>query len=98
MRTQNMTGGGHLTRCAFGSEVRLQLDVDLRSCIRSVDMSTDFDNVFCGLNPAPGKLRLAAGGIGWKQNEGGDKPVTVPANEMRHGEWIRSDSFSNRKL
>lgn len=58
-------------------------------------MSTDFENVFCGLNPAPGKLRLAAGGIGWKQNEGGDKPVTVPADQMRHGEWIRCVHFDD---
>lgn len=52
-------------------------------------MSTDFENVYCGLNPSPGKLRLAVGGVGWKQNEGGDKPVTVGAGDMRYGEWIR---------
>ncbi|KAG9035886.1 FACT complex subunit [Tulasnella sp. JGI-2019a] len=47
-----------------------------------------FENIYHGLGMKPGKIRLAAAGLGWKSSEG-EETVTVPADSIKYMQWMR---------
>ncbi|KAG8884370.1 FACT complex subunit [Tulasnella sp. 331] len=47
-----------------------------------------FENIYHGLGTKPGKIRLAAAGLGWKSGEG-EETVTVPADSIKYMQWMR---------
>ncbi len=51
----------------------------------------EFDQIFCGsgLPSAPGKLKLAEPGLGWKDSDSG-KIITVHGHEIKRTQWLRS--------
>ncbi|KAG0141267.1 hypothetical protein CROQUDRAFT_664094 [Cronartium quercuum f. sp. fusiforme G11] len=52
----------------------------------------EFENIFRGLNRTPGKLRLAASGLGWKSSEkSSDSPnvMTVGKEDFKWAQWIK---------
>ncbi|KAK9764011.1 FACT complex subunit [Basidiobolus ranarum] len=50
---------------------------------------TQFDNIYLGLQPTPGRLRLVDSGIGWKATVG-EKIFTIPVAEIRKLYWLRA--------
>ncbi|KAH9819073.1 structure-specific recognition protein-domain-containing protein [Melampsora americana] len=48
----------------------------------------DFENIFRGLGTTPGKLRLAASGLGWKPVDS-NPVVTVSKDEIKWVQWIK---------
>ncbi|KAN0062646.1 FACT complex subunit [Thecaphora frezii] len=53
--------------------------------------TTQWDNIFHGLDSTPGKLRMSQGGLGWKPIGGTapDATVTIPADHMHSFHWVR---------
>ncbi|KAJ3088556.1 FACT complex subunit [Quaeritorhiza haematococci] len=52
----------------------------------------EFDNIYLGGKAgitAPGKMKLAEAGIGWKEAATG-KIITIPANEIKRLSWLRA--------
>ncbi|PWN47672.1 putative POB3-protein that binds to DNA polymerase I, partial [Violaceomyces palustris] len=52
-------------------------------------MTTQWDNVFHGLDQTPGKLRMSQGGLGWKPSTEGGATITIAADQMQSFAWIR---------
>ncbi|KAF8511603.1 structure-specific recognition protein-domain-containing protein [Gautieria morchelliformis] len=54
-------------------------------------MAQQIDNIYSGLSPEVGKLRIGPQGVAWKPLEGdGDaKSVMVPAADIKWAEWLR---------
>ncbi|EPQ26801.1 uncharacterized protein PFL1_05779 [Pseudozyma flocculosa PF-1] len=52
--------------------------------------TTQWDNIFHGLDTTAGKLRMSSGGLGWKPI-GGDASatITIPADHMHAFHWVR---------
>ncbi|KAL9940812.1 hypothetical protein V8E36_000300 [Tilletia maclaganii] len=48
-----------------------------------------FDGLFLGLSPQSGRLRLAAGGLGYKPPGEGSKAITVPADNLDEFHWVK---------
>ncbi|SCV68203.1 BQ2448_324 [Microbotryum intermedium] len=53
-------------------------------------MSTaQFESIFHGLGPTPGKLRIAPSGLGWKSSDERESVITVPSSDIKWIQWIR---------
>ncbi|KAK4049309.1 FACT complex subunit [Microbotryomycetes sp. JL201] len=53
-------------------------------------MSTaQFENIYLGLNPTPGKLRIAQSGLGWKSSDEKESVTTVPSSDIKWISWTR---------
>ncbi|SCZ89982.1 BZ3500_MvSof-1268-A1-R1_Chr1-3g01704 [Microbotryum saponariae] len=53
-------------------------------------MSTaQFESIFHGLGPTPGKLRIAPSGLGWKSSDEKESVITVPSSDIKWIQWIR---------
>ncbi|SOV01675.1 FACT complex subunit POB3 [Ustilago sp. UG-2017a] len=51
--------------------------------------TTQWENIFHGLDTTPGKLRMSQGGLGWKPSVGEGGTITIPADQMASFQWIR---------
>ena len=51
--------------------------------------TTQWENIFHGLDTTPGKLRMSQGGLGWKPSVGEGTTITIPADHMASFQWIR---------
>ncbi|BGP20140.1 hypothetical protein JCM10213_000775 [Rhodosporidiobolus nylandii] len=51
--------------------------------------TAQFEQVYHGLGPAPGKLRIAPSGLGWKSSDENEAVVTVPGSDIKWISWIR---------
>ncbi|GAA6039203.1 hypothetical protein JCM8097_000468 [Rhodosporidiobolus ruineniae] len=51
--------------------------------------TAQFESIFHGLGPAPGKLRIAPSGLGWKSSDENEAVVTVPGSDIKYIAWIR---------
>ncbi|PWY99997.1 putative POB3-protein that binds to DNA polymerase I [Testicularia cyperi] len=51
--------------------------------------TTQWDNIFHGLDATPGKLRMSQGGLGWKPSVGEGTTITIPADQMASFQWVR---------
>ncbi|KAK0522088.1 FACT complex subunit [Tilletia horrida] len=48
-----------------------------------------FDGLFLGLSAQTGRMRLAAGGLGYKASGEGSKAITVPADNLDEFHWVK---------
>ncbi|KAK0563294.1 FACT complex subunit [Tilletia horrida] len=48
-----------------------------------------FDGLFLGLSPQSGRMRIAAGGIGYKASGENSKAITVPADNIVDFSWVK---------
>ncbi|EKM51652.1 uncharacterized protein PHACADRAFT_177070 [Phanerochaete carnosa HHB-10118-sp] len=51
-------------------------------------MTTQFDNIYHGLSPEAGKLRIAVSGMAWR-GEDSQQTIAIPQDEMKWAQWIR---------
>ncbi|GAA5874984.1 hypothetical protein JCM16303_004968 [Sporobolomyces ruberrimus] len=51
--------------------------------------TAQFEQIYHGLGPAPGKLRIAQSGLGWKSSDDNEAVVTVPGSDIKWIQWIR---------
>ncbi|BGP11492.1 FACT complex subunit POB3 [Rhodotorula toruloides] len=51
--------------------------------------TAQFESIYHGLSPTPGKLRIAPSGLGWKSSDENESVVTVPGAEIKWIQWIR---------
>ncbi|GJE99834.1 structure-specific recognition protein-domain-containing protein [Phanerochaete sordida] len=51
-------------------------------------MTTQFDNIYHGLSPEVGKLRIAASGMAWR-GEDSQQTIAIPQDEMKWAQWVR---------
>ncbi|GAA5892755.1 hypothetical protein JCM6882_000573 [Rhodosporidiobolus microsporus] len=51
--------------------------------------TAQFETIYHGLGPAPGKLRIAPSGLGWKSSDEKEAVVTVPGSDIKWISWIR---------
>ncbi|CDR98932.1 hypothetical protein [Sporisorium scitamineum] len=51
--------------------------------------TTQWENIYHGLDTTPGKLRMSQGGLGWKPSVGEGSTITIPADQMASFQWIR---------
>ncbi|GAA5820920.1 hypothetical protein JCM11251_001876 [Rhodosporidiobolus azoricus] len=51
--------------------------------------TAQFENIYHGLGPSPGKLRIAPSGLGWKSSDEKEPVVTVPGSDIKWISWIR---------
>ncbi|GAA5958801.1 hypothetical protein JCM21900_004768 [Sporobolomyces salmonicolor] len=51
--------------------------------------TAQFEHIYHGLGPAPGKLRIAQSGLGWKSSDENESVVTVPGSDIKWIQWIR---------
>ncbi|GAA5833091.1 hypothetical protein JCM3766R1_001389 [Sporobolomyces carnicolor] len=51
--------------------------------------TAQFEQIYHGLGPAPGKLRIAQSGLGWKSSDENEAVVTVPGSDIKWIQWIR---------
>ncbi|GAA5841007.1 hypothetical protein JCM5353_004872 [Sporobolomyces roseus] len=51
--------------------------------------TAQFEQIYHGLGPAAGKLRIAQSGLGWKSSDDNESVVTVPGSDIKWIQWIR---------
>ncbi|GAA6060442.1 hypothetical protein JCM10212_000035 [Sporobolomyces blumeae] len=51
--------------------------------------TAQFEQIYHGLGPASGKLRIAQSGLGWKSSDDNESVVTVPGSDIKWIQWIR---------
>ncbi len=51
--------------------------------------TTQWENIYHGLDSTPGKLRMSQGGLGWKPSVGEGSTITIPADQMASFQWVR---------
>ncbi|GAA5956646.1 hypothetical protein JCM8115_000636 [Rhodotorula mucilaginosa] len=51
--------------------------------------TAQFENIYHGLAPTSGKLRIAPSGLGWKSSDENEAVVTVPGSDIKWIQWHR---------
>ncbi|BGP58241.1 hypothetical protein JCM8202_002812 [Rhodotorula sphaerocarpa] len=51
--------------------------------------TAQFENIYHGLAPNSGKLRIAPSGLGWKSSDENEAVVTVPGSDIKWIQWHR---------
>ncbi|GJJ14142.1 hypothetical protein Clacol_008401 [Clathrus columnatus] len=54
-------------------------------------MAQQYDNIYHGLSPEVGKIRIATQGVSWKplDADANSKTVAIPATDIKWAEWLR---------